>query len=85
MRWCNGQLVRAGRLAISGQGVTELAVNGDSCGTESLTCSLAEINTVIERKRAPITDNHRFERSAAELNYPTAAALLFLCHSRLTE
>lgn len=67
------------------QRVSEPAVNGDSCSTESLTCSLAEINTVIERKGPPITDNHGFEQHAAELNDPTAAALLFLCHSRLTE
>lgn len=35
----------------------------------------AEINTAIERKWPPITDNHTFERDTAELSDPTAKSL----------
>lgn len=44
----------------------------------------AEINTAIERKGPPITDNDCFEKDTAELNDPTAKAVLFLCYLHLT-
>lgn len=49
----------------------------------ALTEPTADINTGIERKGPPIADNRCFEQDAAELNDPTAKALLFFCYSHL--